>query len=283
MKMTKIKRISSDFMLILAGSLLYSVSVNMFSVPGGIVQGGLTGVAIMLNRLFPLIPVGTAIFVMNIPLFVSGYFMIGRQFVLKTVFATFVFSFVIDAGEFFIPPYKGDLMLASLFCGVFAGSGLALVLLAGATTGGSEIIAMLVRKKAPSISIGRMILIVDLIIITASYFVYRSIENIMYASVVLFVSSKMIDFVITGIGHNKMILVITSVPKKLSIAVMTKVRRGVTVIPAVGGYTGKEKSLLFCVARASEISEINRIVSQVDQKAFTVISDAGEVFGEGFK
>lgn len=283
MKKGKRKRTFIDIIMIIVGSVLFSVSVNMFSVPNGIVQGGLTGVSIMLNRLFPVIPVGTAIFMMNIPLFTAGYLKIGKSFILKTVAATFIFSAVIDLGELFIPAYSGDPLLAALFCGVFSGSGLALVLISGATTGGSEIIAMLVRRKAPNVSIGRMILIVDLVIIAASYFVYRNIESIMYAAVALFVSSKMIDFIITGAGHNKMIFVITTMPKKISVAVMTKMRRGVTVIPATGGYTGSEKSMLFCVAGASEISRINRLVTQTDSKAFTVISDVGEVFGEGFR
>ncbi|MCM1544425.1 MAG: YitT family protein [Ruminococcus sp.] len=283
MKSAKIKHIAVDNIMIIIGSVLFSISVNMFSVPNGIVQGGLTGVSIMLNRLLPLIPVGTSIFVLNVPLFAAGWLKIGRPFILKTAVATFIFSAMIDLGELFIPPYLGNPLLAALFCGVFSGAGLALVLISGATTGGSEIIAMLVRRKAPNVSIGRMILIVDLVIISVSYFVYRNIESIMYAAVAMFVSSKMIDFIITGAGHNKMIFVITSAPKKISTAIMTKMQRGVTVLPATGGYTGNEKSMLFCVARASEISKINRLVAETDSKAFTVISDVGEVFGEGFR
>lgn len=283
MKKTRLKHTLTDMLMIVSGSILFSISVNMFSVPNGIVQGGLTGVSIMLNRLFSVIPVGTAIFVMNVPLFISGYLKIGKAFILKTVAATFIFSTVIDIGEMFIPAYTGDSILAALFCGVFSGSGLALVLISGATTGGSEIIAMLVRRKAPNISIGRMILIVDLIIISSSYFVYRNLESIMYAAVALFVSTKMIDFIIVGVSHNKMILVVTSVPKKISVAVMTKMHRGVTVLSATGGYTGDNKSVIFCVARASEISRINRLVTQLDDKAFTIISDVGEVLGEGFR
>ncbi|MCM1364921.1 MAG: YitT family protein [Faecalibacterium sp.] len=283
MKEAKLKHTLMDLLMIIAGSVLFSISVNMFSVPNGIVQGGLTGVSIMLNRLFSFIPVGTAIFVLNIPLFISGYLKIGKSFILKTAVATFIFSFAIDIGELFIPAYTGDSILAALFCGVFSGSGLALVLISGATTGGSEIIAMLVRRKAPNVSIGRMILIVDLVIIAVSYLVYRNLESTMYAAVALFVSSKMIDFIIVGMSHNKMIFVVTSVPQKIATAVLTKMHRGVTVLSAKGGYTGEEKSVIFCVARASEISRINRLIAEIDSKAFSVISDVGEVFGEGFK
>lgn len=283
MKKTKLKIYLKDFALTVLGAVLYSMSVNMFSVPNDIVQGGLTGISIMLNRLFPVIPVGTAIFVMNIPLFIIGAFKIGKKFILRTFAATFIFTAAIDIGELFIKPYSGDNLLACLFCGVFSGLGLAFVMFSGATTGGTEIVAILVRQKMPHIPIGRMILFVDLLIISASYFVYRNVEVIMYAVVALFVSTKVIDFVLGGAGHNKVMFVVTDSPKKIAAAVMKKINRGVTVLPASGGYSEKEKSLLFCVARASEIARVNRMLLDIDKNSFTVVGDIGEVLGNGWK
>ncbi|MGN1418061.1 MAG: YitT family protein [Acutalibacteraceae bacterium] len=283
MAVSKGKRIFYDWLMIAAGAVLYSISVNMFCVPNGFVQGGLTGVSIMLASLFPIIPVGAAMFVMNIPLFIAGYFKIGKGFILKTTAATFVFTFAIDVGERIIPPYVGDGMLACLFCGVFSGLGIALVMLAGATTGGTEIVAMLVRQKFSSVPIGRMILFVDLVIIAVSYFVYKNVQTLMYASVALFVSSYMIDFILGGAGHNKVMFVVTDSPKKISAAIMSEIHRGVTVLPAQGGYTGSQKSMLFCAARASEISRIYRKVNDIDENSFTVIGDIGEVLGNGWK
>lgn len=251
----------------------------MFSVPNAIVQGGLTGVSIMLNRLMPFVPVGSAIFAMNIPLFIAGAFKIGKKFILKTFVATLIFTAMIDLGELFIPAYKGDNLLACLFCGVFSGLGLAFVMLSGATTGGTEIIAILVRQKMPYVPIGRMILFVDLLIISVSFFVYRSAEVIMYAVTALFVSTKVIDFILGGAGHNKVMFVVTDSPKKVSAAVMSTIRRGTTVLPASGGYSGTEKSLVFCVARASEIARVNRLLSDIDKNSFTVVGDIGEVLG----
>lgn len=283
MKKAKIKRLTADAFLIVIGSVLFSVSVNMFSVPNAIVQGGLTGISIMIKSVFDFIPVGTAIFVLNIPLLVLGFMKIGGRFIFKTLIAIVVSTAATDIGSLFIPPYTGDILLACIFCGVFSGLGIALIMLAGATTGGTEIISMLVRLKAPDIPIGRMILFVDLAVITVSFAVYRRAEAIMYALVALFVCVKMIDFILGGAGHNKMMLIITEHPKKVCSAVMNTINRGATVIPASGGYTGEKKSLIFCVARASEASAVNRKLSEIDENSFTVVGDVGEVLGNGFR
>ncbi len=283
MKKEKLIGLTKDLAFTLLGALLYSVSINMFSVPNSIVQGGLTGISIMLNRLSPLIPVGTAMFVMNIPLFILGFFKIGKGFVLRTLISTFVFTTVIDLGKLFIPPYSGDNLLACFFCGVFSGLGLSLVMLTGATTGGTEIVAMLVRQRLPYIPIGRMILFVDLLIISASFFVYRSVEVIMYAVTALFVSTKVIDFVLGGAGNNKVIFVVTDMAEEISKAFMNTIERGVTVLPASGGYSKENKSLVFCVARASEIARVTRILPEIDKNSFTVVGNIGEVLGNGWK
>lgn len=168
-----------------AGCALFSVSVNMFSLPNEIVQGGLTGIAIMLESLFPFIPVGAAVFSMNIPLFILGYFRLGRAFILKTAAASAAFAFAVDSGAALIPEYRGDPFLASVFCGVCAGAGIALILLAGATTGGTETAALLIKQKKPNFSVGRLILFIDLAVLAVSYFVFKSFESTMYAVVTL--------------------------------------------------------------------------------------------------
>lgn len=270
-------------MLVIAGSAVYSIGINMFSVPNNIVQGGLTGVGIMLHSLFSFIPVGSAIFVLNIPLFILGWLKVGKTFIIKTFFSTLLFSAAIDLLAPFVPPYVGDSLLACLFCGVFCGAGIAFVLLAGSTTGGVEIAATLIRKKSPNIPIGRAILMLDIVIIAVSFFVYKSIEAVMYALVCLVVSSSFIDFILGGAGRNKMIIVITSKPKEVTEALMNQIHRGVTVLDAKGGYTGKDLKVVFCAARSAEIVKINRRISLADPQSFSVSGDVGEIFGNGWK
>lgn len=278
----KLRRILSDLALILGGAALFGVAVNMFAVPNGIVQGGLTGVSTMLNHLFPYIPIGLSVFVLNIPLFVLSFLRLGKAFVLKTLAATAAFSVSIDLAAAFVSPYSGDVLLAALFCGALSGAGLGAVLLAGATTGGTETAALLVRQKKPFASVGSIMLAFDLVVITLSWAVFGKLENVMYAAVTLFVSSKTIDLVLYGAGHSKLVFIITEKDKKLTEKITALLKRGVTSIPVTGGYTGEKKTLLLCAVRASEATLLSRITKETDPNAFTVITEAGEVLGRGF-
>ena len=157
----KIKNILWDLFLVLSGAAIFSVSVNMFSSPNNILQGGLTGVGTVANYLFSL-PIGAVMLVLNIPLFALALKYLRFKFVIKTVIATLIFTTFIDLGAYVIPAYRGDLFLGCVFCGVLSGVGLALIFLTGATTGGTDIIAMLIRRKRHDISIGNVMLLGDL-------------------------------------------------------------------------------------------------------------------------
>lgn len=277
------KRVFLDSAFVVLGAAVYSAAVNMFAVPNEIVQGGFTGLATMLNHLVPAMPVGLSIFLFNVPLFIIAKFMLGTRFVARTIAVTAFFTLAIDALSPFVPGYTGDMLLAALFCGVLSGAGLGLVLLAGATTGGTELAASLVRKKRPFASMGSIMLIFDLIVIALSFPVFGKIESVMYAAVTLFISSKTIDLVLYGADHSKLLFIITSKEKEITSKITKNVGRGVTALKVTGGYTGKEKTLLFCAARASEAALISRMIRETDSESFTVITEAGEVFGTGFR
>lgn len=277
-----IKKAAVNCFYVVAGSALFSLSVNMFSVPNGIVQGGLAGISIMINRIFPFIPVGLSVFTLNIPLFIIGYLRLGKGLVLRSIAATLVFTSFIDIGELFIPPYTGDIFLACVFCGVFAGIGLAFILLAGATTGGTEIIAVLIKQQRGDFSVGKLMMFVDLVVLTASYFVFRSLESTMYAVVTLFVTSKLIDLVLVGTGTGKAFIIISKNADFITQKILSEISRGVTVIPAKGGYTNENKQIIFCIVRSSQVSAVKRLVSENDKSAFSFVADIGEVMGQGF-
>lgn len=277
----KIKNILRDLFLVASGSAIFSISVNMFSSPNNIVQGGLTGIGTVMNYLFSL-PIGAVMLVLNIPLFALALRQLRLKFVIKTVISTFIFTSLIDLGAYIIPAYKGDVLLGCIFCGVLSGVGLALVFLTGSTTGGTDIIAMLIRKKRPDISVGNIMLLADLGVIGLSFLVYGKIESIMYAVIVIFISAKAIDFVLYGREHTKLILIITTRKEQLLSSILLEIGRGASVIPVTGGYTGKEKNLILCAAKKIEIREILRLTADSDPEAFTVICDAGQVVGKGF-
>ncbi len=277
----KIKALLWDLFLVVSGSAIFSVSVNMFSSPNNIVQGGLTGIGTVANYLFSL-PIGAVMLLLNIPLFALALKQLRLKFVIRTVISTFIFTSLIDLGAYIIPAYKGDMLLGCIFCGVLSGVGLALVFLTGSTTGGTDIIAMLIRKKRPDISVGNIMLLADLGVIGLSFLVYGKIESIMYAVIVIFISAKAIDFVLYGREHTKLIFIITTRKEQLLSAILLEIGRGASVIPVTGGYTGREKNLILCAAKKIEIREILRLTADSDPEAFTIICDAGQVVGKGF-
>lgn len=278
----KLKRFSIDSVLCLSGTRIFSVSVNMFSVPNEFVLGGLTGVATVLNYLFNFIPIGTAIFIMNIPLFILSHFKLGKTFLYKTVIATIIFTAGIDIGAIFLSPYEGDTLLASIFCGITSGLGLGLIFATGATTGGTDIIATLLHKKFPHLSMGRTLLAVDFIVVFISWIAYGKIESVMYALIVIFISSKVVDTVLYGTASAKTVMSVTAKKEEISAEIMNQLQRGVSILPVVGGYTKASKDLIVCTVKNNQISLVNRIIKQIDPHAFTMVFDTGEVIGEGF-
>ncbi len=279
----KIKRILWDIFLWVLGSAAFSVSVNMFSAPNNIVQGGLTGTATLINHLFPFVPIGTAIFIMNIPLFFLAWRKLKSTFLIRTVCATAVFTTLIDIGSLLVMPYTGDKLLSCIFCGVLSGVGLALVFMTGATTGGTDIIAMLIRNKFPRLSMGRIIMFIDFAVVALSFIVYGEIESVMYGIIVIFLSSKVIDTMLYGSDHSKLVLTVTEKSEEILSAIFLEIGRGATVLPVKGGYTRQNKSLIMCAAKKNQIRNILRLVSLRDPAAFTVVCDAGEIMGEGFR
>lgn len=280
---TKIKTVIIDYVFYTIGAVIYAMSVDVFTAPNNIAPGGLTGIATMLNHLF-VTPIGTTILILNIPLFIWGAKEIGLSFLWKTIFATVVTSIAIDVLGIFLPGYYGDTMLAALFGGVLSGFGHALIFMRGATTGGTDIIARLMNKRFPSFSLGKIILIADVVIIILAAVVYKSLESALYALISIFVSTKLIDAIIygTNIGTGKMMFIISPKYKEISNGIMENIRRGVTRIKSVGGYSCIEGEVLLCAVRRQEVYKTYDVVRSIDPHAFIIVGDAGEITGEGF-
>lgn len=271
-----------DVVYFTAGGALYALSVNMFTAPNDILPGGFTGVGTLLNHLFS-VPIGTTVFLLNVPLFLISFRKFGLPFILKTVCATFLMSALIDLCAPFLPVYSGDKLLSSLFGGILSGAGLGIVFLRGATTGGTDIVSKLLRLRLPALSMGRMVLLLDLAVIAASFFVYRSLESVLYSLVVIYVSAQCIDLVLAGFSHDKLLFMITEEGESAVRAITNVLDRGVSVVSVRGGYSGQERQMLLCAARAGDAHRVAKAVREVDAKAFIVITEAAEVFGEGFR
>ena len=280
-KTKKILGYVTDFLFWVVGSLFYSAAVNVFSVPNNISLGGLTGIATLLKYSFGT-PVGLMVFVMNIPLFIIAWKMIGVKFIVRTFIASSMTSAFIDIFAKYFPHYTGDRLLAAIFCGLFCGLGLAIIFVRDATTGGTDIVAKLVHIKRPNISIGRVILACDALVVISAGLVFRNFESMLYAAIAIFVTSRTVDYIIYGTGHGKMLLIVTKKADEISKEITSTMGRGVTILPVKGGYTGEEKSMLVCAIRSHEIAKINKIIKQTDENAFMIITEAGEILGEGF-
>ncbi len=264
------------------GCILYSIGVNSFAVPNDIAQSGITGVSVIFYHLFET-PVGTINLILNIPLLILMWIFLGKKLVARTLWVTVLLSTAIDVIAMFDLEYTGNPLLASLYCGICQGAGLGLIMITGATSGGTDIVARLVHKKFPHITVGTVVMLADAVVVAAGMIVFRSIESGLYAIIVIYVSTKVIDSMIYGIGNGKMLMIVTEKGDEVSKAIVSSSPRGVSVLPAVGAYTGESKNVLLCVARKHEISGIIKTVESVDDKTFIIVSEANEILGKGFR
>lgn len=254
----------------------------MFVSPNEISPGGLTGISTVLNYSLGL-PTGITLFLLNLPILIIGYLKFGGKFIIKTFIATFILSLNLTFTELIYPEFYIDKILASVFGGILMGLGLSIVLRHGATTGGIDIIAKLINRKFRHLTVGRLILIMDAIIISIAALVYRNVESVLYSVISMYASSRVTDIMLYGADKGRIVYIVTQQYKEICYEINNTIGRGVTIIKAIGGYTGNEKNLLFCTVRIHEVSSIYSIVDKYDKSAFIVVSEAGEIIGEGFK
>ena len=243
----KVKSLLMDAVFFLAGSFLFAVSIDTFTAPNQIAAGGLTGVATILNHMFG-IPIGTANILMNVPLLIWAYVEMGYQIIIKTVVATIVSSAMIDVMVPYLPQYQGEPLITIVFGGCLAGLGLALILMRGGTTGGTELAANLLSLHIHGFSLGKFIMVIDLVIVLASAVVYQEYESPLYAILVIYITSKVIDAVLYGTdrGTGKVMFIISPKNKEIARRIMDDLERGVTELRSRGAYSGQEGTVLMC-------------------------------------
>ena len=281
-KTKKVLDLIADNLIWIAGCFIYALAINFFNVPNQIAQGGFSGLAIVINYLTGL-PVGTINLALNIPILLIALKFIGKKFVLKTLWVTVLLSVSIDLVALIPYEYTGDKLLASIFSGALLGAGVALVAARGSTTGGTDVLSKLLRLVFPHISYGKLVMFSDMVVIAISAIVFKSIESALYAAIVIFVSSKVIDYILYGMAKSKMLLVVTDHADEISQALVNNSPRGVRIVPAKGAFTGQEKNMLICVLRSNEVSPAIKLIKSIDPNTFTIITEANEIIGKGFK
>ncbi|MBQ7897199.1 MAG: YitT family protein [Clostridia bacterium] len=272
-----------NFLFILAGSFIFSVSVAWIASPLGLVSGGVSGVGIVVKEVTGIIPIALTSFILNLPLFIISFLQRGWRFVSKSLSAFLcltVFLWILEAVK---PPFDlgGDLLVGAFLYGALAGVGLGLVLRAGATSGGTDMLASIIKRKRPHLKISFLILVIDVLVIAMGVFLFGITRGV-YATLSLAVSVKVIDMTLSGVSSAKTVFIMSDKSDKIASLVMTELKRGVTGLNARGLYTGREKTLLFSVVSAREISALERMVYNADPDAFMTVNDAKKVLGEGF-
>lgn len=280
----KWKNFLIDIGFILLGSIIYALSVDIFTAPNLIAPGGITGLATVLNYLFGT-PIGLMAFFINVPIIIWAVCEIGYKLVVKTMIAIVLSSVMIDLFAAFVPVYRGNMILVALIAGVFEGLGLSLTFIRGATTGGTDMIARLLGHRLPHFSMGKLMLVIDGIIVAISAVVFGSIDNAIYACIVIFVSTKLIDSILYGTdsGTGKLFFVMSPKVREMGDRVIKELDRTVTYLDSHGGYTKEAGETMLCAVRRYEVYHIQTIIREVDRDAFVIVGDSGEITGEGFR
>lgn len=271
------------YALIVLGAAIYAVGFQFFMYPNNIVAGGVTGISMILNA-FTGFPVGMMVIVFNIPLFIVAWRHFGLDFMIGSFAGMAISSVFVDLFALSGLVLTEDPMLAAIIGGVIKGAGLGIIYYVGATTGGIDIVAKMLRQKYAQINFGTLILIMDTVIIVAYAAVLRKYESAMYSVIAMFVVSKMIDLVLYGIDNSCLCYIISENSEELTQSIINgAVHRGVTILEGEGAYSHLPKHVIMCVIKRTQIGEMRRLVRTVDERAFFVVSDVKNVFGKGFE
>lgn len=272
-------RIVQRGIFITIGALLMAVGLEIFLIPNQVIDGGVTGVSIMLSHITG-IKLGVFLFLLNLPFVYLGYKQFGKTFAISTVYGIIMLSLF---ATFFhpVPAFTDDILLATIFGGIFLGIGVGLVIRNGGALDGTEILSIVISKKVP-FSVGEIVMFINLFILGSAGFVY-SWDRAMYSILAYVIASKAIDIVITGMEESKSVWIISDFAHEIGDAITDRLGRGVTFLHGEGAYTGDNKKVIFCIITRLEESKMTSIVEEIDPSAFLAIADIAEVRGGRFK
>ncbi|WP_144507921.1 YitT family protein [Bacillus mycoides] len=269
-----------EIALITIGSLLFAIGINYFAIPNRLSEGGIIGLTVVTYYLFDWSP-GIVNFGLNAILLAVGYKFFDKKTMVYTIIGIVETSLFLYVTEHIQYQVNSDTLLAALFAGVFVGIGLGCMFKAGGTSGGSAILAQLANQYL-GWSVGKGVLIIDIVVIAGSVFIIGQ-EKAMYTLVAVFIGAKVIDFIVEGMDTKTAVTIISNQPDLIRETITKNMTRGVTVLEGRGGYTGKNKEVLYVVINKQELVKLKQVISRVDEDAFVVIHDVRDVLGGGFK
>lgn len=270
-----------NYVIITVFSFTYAVGISMFLDPNNLAPGGVSGISIMLSRVTPL-STGTCIFLINIPIMVLGLWKFGLKFMVSTTYCIVVSSGFTNllAGQ---RALTSDKLLAAAAGGALVALSIGMIFKAGATTGGVDIIVRVLRMKYQHMKTGALFLIFDAVVVTLSGIMFRNLETALYAAAAVIVSATVLDIVLYGRDGAKMIYIISDRPDAIAERLLQEVNIGVTYMNGQGAFSGREKRVIMCVVRKPLSPRAQQVVREEDPEAFMIVTNATEIFGEGYK
>lgn len=271
-----------DLLFDIVSGFLQAIGLHCFIDSIDIAPGGATGLAILLNRLTSL-PIGTLTFLINIPLLFASWAFLGKLKTLRTMKTVLILTVILDMIVTpYVPIYTGDKMVSCIFGAVLVGASLAVVFMRGSTTGGGDIMAKLLQKFRPHMQTGTAVMATDLVVIVASMLVFANIESGLYGLITMTVSSYVIDMILYGQNKSTMVTVISSHSDEIADRLMEQLERGCTLFKSRGAYSRKDGETVICVVDRKQFYRAKKIIYGIDESAFIIVSEAKEVYGEGF-
>ncbi len=277
-----IRDVLIDLVYTVVGTALVGFSLSMFTVPNDIAPGGVSGLATALAYITPL-HVSVWTLMMNIPLMIAAWRKLGPRAIFFTLIATLLLSVFIEAGDRWLPQYTSDRLVASLMGGVLTGLGMGMLFIRGVSTGGTDLLALILKKFLPNMPTGTLLMFVDASVVAVAALIFRDFDVAIYSAITIYVFSKVIDTLTQGVDYAKVIYTVTQRGEEIARALNEHTDRGSTLIPAFGGYTMEGKQIVMTVTRRSVVAQTLRLIRQTDPKSFTFVMDSTEVHGEGFR
>lgn len=275
------KNFFTDVFYDILGSCIYAVAINCFAKPAHFATGGINGLSLVINYLTNL-PIGLTSFLLNIPLILISYKILGKFFMLRTIKTMFIMSSILDILSPILPRYSGDPLLSAIFAGCLDGLALVSIYLHGGSTGGLDFLTMSIRKLKPHLQLGSLSMSINSLILVFAIFAFKNIEAALYGAVAIFACGTLVDKVMYGAGAGKMLIVITDKGKEIAHAIDSATGRGSSILKAQGAYTDTDRDMVMSAMSNSQVFAARQTAYNIDPKCLVMVTSTDEVFGNGF-
>lgn len=265
----------------IVGALILAIAISLFLLPNKLSSGGVSGIATIIYYLFKL-PMGTSIILINIPLFLISILKIGKTFFVKSMIGTISLSIFIDILDKF-EPLTHDKFLACIYGGIIMGVGTAIILKVNSSTGGTDLVSYIAKIYRPTIKVGEIIFLIDIVIVTSNMIFLNEIEIGLYSAIAIYLMGKIIDILFEGIYFTKLIYIISDKTEEIAKEIGKNIGRGTTGIYGKGMFTNEDKLILMCAVTRKDIASVIQIITEIDKKSFVIVTNSREVWGLGFK